>query len=222
VVLPQTIISKAFDACYMSGVNTQQLKAFEQWSPRLFLIAGTALLINFVLLVFERFAGLSTPGVVGNVLILFALTAAAVGLLGLYPQLAGQSPWLALVSAIAAGVAGVGFVLLFLWVIPARLLDQSLPPGILLVVTVAMLFVGFLLFGITSLRTAVPSRTVGFLLLAVVGILLVYLAGQAVYSGDTPAWVSPAVTGLLAVVSLALGYVHKTDTSPSDRAAPAP
>lgn len=204
----------------MTFGSTAHLGWFDRWSATAFLVAGVALLVNFVLLVFERFGGASTPGVVGNVLVLSALVAAAVGLLGLYPRLADHTPRLALVSAAAAAVAGVSFLVLFAWVVPARLLDQPLPPGVLLVGAVAVMFWGFLLFGVASLWTGVPSRTVGMLLLAVVGILLAYLGGQAVYGGDAPAWVSPAVTGLLALVTLALGYVHPTGVAPSDRAVP--
>ena len=194
----------------------------ETRSATAFLVVGGIWFVDTVLLVLERAGGMPIPDPVFPVLILSALTVSVVGLFGFYPRLANRSRWLARLGIVVTALAGVGFaVLLAWWVVANAIRAVPIPPAPLLMVTVFAVLFGFAFFGVASVWTGVPSRSVGFLLLAVVATLVGYLVSQAVYGSDPPAWVAPTLTAVLTVITLAIGYRLRTEPSPTDRAGPA-
>jgi hypothetical protein len=170
--------------------GTKRWDSFERWSATAFLTAGVLWLLDTVLLGIELFAGVSilgTPGPLNPVLYVSGVVAAIVGLLGLYPGLSGRMPRLARISAGLVVVAGAATVVLLVWFVTVTLLNRPDPPGVLLILSILVAALGLLLFGIAGVRTGVPSRAVGLLVLAIPvtlvgGLLLVYVG----YGGDSP------------------------------------
>lgn len=207
-------------------VSTQRWKSLEERRAMAFLVAGVLWLADTVLLGIELFTGVSilgTPGTVNPILYMSGLVAAIVGLLGFYPELAGRTPRLARISAVLVAVAGVAISVLLVWLVTVTLLGQPDPPGVLLILSLLVVVLGFILFGIASVQTGVPSRTVGFLVLAIPTTLFAGLVlGYVLYSGDSPDWTSPAIGVVMSLLLLAIGVLLRSEGVPTDRAEPAP
>lgn len=198
--------------------GTTRWRSLERLSPTLFLIAGGLFFLNTVHEGIARYTALFEVGFLNAVVYQSALVGMLIGLLGLYPQLVDQTPRLARLSAVVAAVAGVSTVVLLFWASITQLLNQPLPPGALLIATVALIVLGVLLFCLASLRTMVPSRPVSLLLLVFVatwigGIGAVFV----VYGGDAPDWAPVFINGTSFVILLAIGYLLRAKPTPPDR-----
>lgn len=183
-----------------------QWKSLERWSPTAFITSGVLWLGDTVLLGLAMM-DIYAHGLLNGVFILTALLTTMVGLLGFYPRLADRVPRLALATAMVGAVAAGGLVVAFVWVLGAiALAGVSTPPGVFLLLP--LLTLG--LFGVVSLWIDVPSRTVGLLLLAYLGIFVgASLASNGLQFG---------LAGLVSVIALAIGYVHHTGSARPDRA----
>lgn len=132
---------------------------------------------------------------------------AVVGLLGLYPALAGRTPRLARAAAVVAVVPVVGWLVILaatlgevVGVVPAGV--GTLPGGVL-GGHLASLLLTYVLFGVAELRANVHPRPVGVLLLVAPAIWLAMLVGAAVAPDAT---VGPfLVGGAQALVHVGLG-----------------
>lgn len=203
----------------MSRVITTHWESLEQWSATAFLIAGGLWAIDTAVNILELVLAASVPGVVFLVFISSSLLLTVVGALGFYPGLADRGSRLGLGGAVLVGVAGITILVVLGWGIIAALVNLPLPPFGLLAVIVVLLVAGMLLFGIACVRTAVPSRSVGLLALALVATWVVWLAGVAGFLGENPEW-SPAAFGVvLTVITLAIGYRLSTESVHSTRTA---
>lgn len=187
-----------------------------------FLIAGFLWLADTTLLGLELFAGLSvlgTRGPVNPILYMTGLVAAIVGLMGFYPGLARRTRRLALVSVGVIAVAGIVVPAFLMWFLVGTFLNVSgpvTPLGILMFLVVAL---GLLLFGIASVRTGVPSRAAGMLVLAIPTAIFTWLTvGIVVYGGDVPAWMAPAIGAVMTVLLFAIGTHLRTEDAATERA----
>jgi len=191
--------------------------SLETRSSTAFLVGGLLWLLDTTLLGIELFAGVSilgTPGPLNPMLYISGTIAACVGLLGFYPELVNRVPRTARASGGVVATAGAAISLLLLWFISVTILNQPDPPFALLVLGILGVALGFVLFGIAGVRTGVPSRTVGSLLLAVVATIIGWIAlGFVVYGGAPPEWTSPAVGVLMSLLLLAIGYTLHTSRS---------
>lgn len=209
----------------MSTTITGRWGSLEQLSSTAFLIAGLLWLLDTVLLGIELFTGISilgTPGTINGLLYISGTVIAIVGLLGLFPELTGRTPWLAHVSAGLLVLAGVAITIFLTWFAIVSSFNLHSPPDVFFLASMVVATLGFLLFGIAIVRTAVPSRTIGLLVLGIPatifgGILLVYVG----YGGDSPNWTSPAIGILMATFLLAIGYTLRTQPGPTNRTQPA-
>lgn len=151
-----------------------------------------------------------------------ALVATFIGLLGLYPNLTDNSPRLARAGLGILTVAGVGLIVIFAWVLVGNILQMvagmevpTKPPGIVIAATVGGYVMTVLLFGIASLRNADPSRTVGYLLLGLVGAFTIPVIAGVIWGGYPGEWMAVVVSGLQAAVIIAIGYSLRTGPSQS-------
>lgn len=196
--------------------------SIENWSGAVFLVAGGLFLINTLHEGLARYTALFEGGVLNVVVYLSALIVMLVGLLGLSPRLADWTPRLARASAVIAAIAGISTVVLLLWASSTQLLNQSLPPGILVIVTVTLIVLAIILFCIASLKTGTPLRAVGLLLLVFVATWLGVFGVVMVYGPAN--WIAIFVNGVSFIVLLAIGYLLRTKSALTDReeAKPAP
>lgn len=158
------------------------LATLERWSPRLFLAGGALFLLGAVNDGLIYFAGASNPEALSVVFLVSGLTAAMVGLVGLYPDLSDRTPNLATSGLGSVGLTVAGMVVLATMALLSLALPAlnlfgtavvplvALPTGLLLVAA-------FLLFGVAVLRTTAFPRAVGGLLLAEVVLMAFVIAG---------------------------------------------
>lgn len=194
----------------------------EQWSPTLFL-AGGAIVVAFavvegygILVAGDpaHFQDLRSAFLVGYVL-------GFVGLLGVYPSLVERTPWLARLGATCAALGAMGFsvaVLLGLsrlaGIGPSR---EALPAWLGIAVGLLPLFgflLGYLSFGVGSLRSNAHSQSFGLLLLTptVLFILIIVLS----ILGVSP-WTGPVLAGGIALTLLVIGRRLRTGVGSTEQ-----
>ena len=212
----------------MPTTGTQSWKSVEQWSPRVFLVAGVLLLGYAMLKTVSAFAGITAPSAFDVAYGTLGLLVAAFGLLGLYPRLRDIASRVSLAGVCATIVSAICSAAIVLWVVGATLQMEGYPaipedaPAwtvAALVVVFLTLALGFFLFSVASLRTAVLSRTVGFLLLVPTVAWVGLIVGNVVApSGD---YLGVLTYTPISITLLSIGYLLRGEPSPTDRAGPA-
>lgn len=192
----------------------------ERWSPTAFIAAGILFLGTAALFGLVTFTDVSHPVWLTALFGLAGLVASFVGLLGLYPGLVDRVPRLARAGLVTVAIAGIALVAFPLCLL-AKTSGIVLPtlPTVFFVIAMIATILGFLLFGVASLRTCVPSRTVGFLMLATVATFIVLFVADLMYGGS-PRWLDFAVSGVQAVLLLTIGYALPTGPIPTEREDP--
>ena len=192
-------------------------KALERWSPRLFLVAGGAWIIDTTPYALELFIDVSIPEVLNGALILIAFLLTVAGALGLYFPLAEETPILALAGTLLILVSGLTILGTFAWVIGAGFLSLSMPPVALLIMIITLNLLALFLFGLASVRTDVPSRACGVLLIALAATWIVWIAGIVGLLSSAPEWASAVLGMLFAAITLSIGAVLHIDGVPLHR-----
>lgn len=204
----------------MVNVSTSPWESLEKWSAVTFLIAGILLLIGTAAVALEWLAGmegLSESPLAFASFLGFVVT--YIGLLGLYPRLADQTPRLAR--------AATGLLLIPVLVILIDLVAVILgftPPfaGTPAIAAFLLFALGVALLGVASLLTEAPSPAVGYSLL-LFSVATFVLLGDGLLNGfPTSDPVTVGTTGLMVIAVLAIGYLLRTEPEPTDREEPAP
>jgi len=204
-----------------------RLQPLERWSAAAFLIAGV-FLIGFVvrngIIAFGDGFSETMTAALYLVFVVPAEIAAYIGLLGLYPRLSEHASRLASAGAVLVGIAVVGAIGFAAGAGSAVLAAGPPEPpavaGLFWLVTLLMTIVGFILFGIASLRARVPSRTVGLVLLVPPVTYIVMIAGMM--TGYTPEWSTFLLSAIQACAHVAIGVSLRNGDVPTDRAERAP
>ena len=203
----------------MGYVSTRVLESLEKWSAVIFLLAGVFLLVGTVVIGLQLLTG--DPDLLKNPFELspyLGFIISYFGLLGLYPRLADRIP-LARVSLLLLLVP----VIVMLIYIATALVGTELPFGEPVSFGAFILFaLGIALFGVGSYQTEVPSRAVGLSLLALSAGWFVLL-GAGLIDGF-PVWqpVAFGTAAIMTVALLAIGYLLRTGTEPTDQTEPTP
>lgn len=198
--------------------------SLENWRTAAFVVAGVLFLGNTIHEGIARYTTiLGEPTFLNFVVYVSAMIISLVGLLGFYPQLAERVPRLARLSAGVVAVAGGAMTVLLLWATASTVLNRSMPPGVLPYVLIGAIVLGFVLFGVASIRARSPSRFIGVLVLTFVAswTLGLGLAG-AIYGGDPPDWIPVFLNGASAVILLSIGYNLRTGATAGERSKPSP
>lgn len=210
---------------------TSVWRALEDRMAWIFLAAGTSFLVVAAINGLDVFTPIETQeglllsiegatGFGGAVLFFVAVMA-------LYPRLAGVAPRLArggLVLALGPGIFFVGLftvcsVLAPLLGFPS--LKAVVPSFGLITATVLVSFaIAVTIFGVACLRTAVPSRTVGGLLLVVALSWFGIVGAIVVFRYHTPVWVTFLETTLMAGSVGAIGLTLRSAVEPTGRERP--
>jgi hypothetical protein len=160
---------------------------------------------------------------VGEAFIAAGWLGGLLGLLGLYSVLADQSRWSTRAGAVFAVSGAVAFVVLAAGSLVAYFNgggvgDLPIPFVYLFPGVIAGSLLAFISFSVASLRSDLHSRTFGILLLVPALIfftnffILPFVVGDG--TGPAPPEVIGTVTGGLALVMLAIGYVLRTEDAP--------
>lgn len=193
----------------------------ERWSAAAFLIGGVIFAADTVLVASGLVPGTEPPLLtLGQAFVGASWTAAFVGLLGLYPGLAHRSRWLVRAGAIFAVVGAVTMAAMaatsfgyFAGVFAGGESGLSqvvvyFLPGVLIGCVL-----GFVSFGVASLRTDVYPRSVGVLLL-LLPLTVVFNLGTGM-AGWNPLPKLLGVVAVLSVTMLAVGYLLRTGDGPA-------
>ena len=206
------------------AVRDWLLESFEQRRSTAFLLGGLLLLVDVGPVSANIVTGVDDWLVLGQMFVGAAWTAALIGLLGLYPELADRSRWLSRAGAVFAVIGVVTFgvmsvtSLLYYVGIPSgeyEAIGSLFLPGV-----IVGSVLGFVVFGIATLRAGVPSRTVGVLLL--VPPLLVVTNIVRFVAGFQSVTITLGIVVGDALALLALGYVLRTESRPPGRTAKTP
>lgn len=154
------------------------------------------------------------------ILLAVALLAAVLGLCSLYPALSGSTPRLAGVSVAVAIPASIDVFVLTVWGI-ANAAGLGPEPSPVVATTPLLMIVGFVLFGVATVRADAYAPLVGLLLLAE-GIALVALIAIPVllFEGEAPMWGAALIEGVQGVILLCTGYFLRAETLQLDREDP--
>lgn len=211
----------------MVRFHTIRWKALEGWSPTLFLAAGGLFLVSPLAKALILIAGDPLPELAVAALAFSGLLAALGGLLGLYPDLAEQAPRHALAGSLATIIAAGVTSGVFLWLIVHQVLTATSyfatpgsPPRLAFVSLIVAMAVGFTVVGTACVRVAIPSRTVGVLLIALAVPWVVLFGAGAVYGPDIPVLLSLSTYGSVPVGLLTTGYVARRNASMTEHEMP--
>lgn len=208
----------------MTSVNDRRWESLANWSTTAFLVGGLLMVVDAAFVAANIVTGAEDFLLLGQAFVGAAWTAALVGLLGLYPGLADRSPLPARAGAVFAVIGVITFavmavaVLVYYAGIPAGEYDAIsvfFIPGVLVGSVL-----GFVAFGVASLRTDAYSRTLGVLLLVpavlVAGNILRFIVGLEAVS------ITLGIVIGDALAMLAIGYVLQSSPERIGRPDPAP
>jgi len=198
----------------MAPISTKHWKLLEAQSGTLFLVAGALVVVYAGLHGIEA----ATDMVLEPNPFEFGYVVGFLGLLGLYPTLADDNPWLARAGAVAAVLGMIGlsaFTVLHLAEL-AGVVARAGPPwlGIFIPLPLIGFVVGYLAFGVASLRTDAYARLVGLLLLAP-GIIVIVMIVQ-ILAGWTSQLQAFVISAGEAMAHLAIGVTLRTRSSATD------
>lgn len=200
------------------------LHLLERRSAGAFFLGGGLLLASPTHVVLERFLDVPLPSWVVVLFVVPGLIVSLLGLLGLYPRLAESTPRLALAGGAMAGVGVLIPLSIATWMLGGTLLTAvagqavSQPPAILFQVMAVAMALGFGCFGVATLRTPVPPRKLGYLLLSYAVPWVVVLGSTAVYGSALPGWLVLTIYGPLPFLMLTTGYTLHAHTVQTRRA----
>lgn len=204
-----------YRSIYIDGMvlgSKDRLKSLEKWRAAAFLVGGVIFVADAVLVASNVAAGTERFMTLGQAFIGAGWTAAFLGLLGLYPDLAGRSRWPARVGAVFAVVGAVTMAAMaatslgyFTGALGGELSEVAVffLPGVF-----AGIVLGFGSFGVASLRTDIYSRSVGLLFLVLV-LTFLFNLGSGI-AGFNPLTKVLGVVCVLALSTLAIGYLFRT------------
>lgn len=207
----------------MSLISKRRWESLEQRSATAFLVAAAIFVLDAILVAGVIVALGERYMTLGQVFVGAAWTAAFIGLLGLYPGLADRSRWLSRIGAVCAVVGAIVFAvmsvasLVYFAGIPDGNIESLVPlflPGVIIGSVL-----GFLLFGVASIRTDVRSDTFGILLLAPAAVVVANILTGIAGVDSTAATLVIVVAQALAHAGI--GYALRTDSGPSARRASA-
>lgn len=196
------------------SVPDRVLAPFERWSSTAFIVGGVGILGTTVTGSLQVASVVESPPWLQGGPLLFGLWFVFVGLVGFYQYPSESASRLSLGGVVTAGIAWVIWTATLLAAIGVDLTSQRsfVNPGSwgppLLTVGFVLALVSFLLYGLASVRSEQPSRTLGLLLLVPV----VAFFGQAVLliskilSGEVLSFLQLALGGVIGIALIAVGY----------------
>lgn len=203
-------------------ISTQRWESLEQISARLFLLSSGLFFFNAIYELLQRFTPyLGDTGLQNFVIHISGLVLAVVGVLGFYRRLTKQAPRLAGTSLIVVAVGTGSLLTLIISAIIMSVLNQPVPPGMPIPITVGITLLGLLLFGVTILWTPTLSPTVGGLLLGFVGIWIVGIVTMSPLISGTE-WLPVVLLVATGVFPLIIGYLTHAEGVSTDHAEPTP
>jgi len=189
-------------------------------SATLFLAGGGLLLVSATLFTVQALTPLSVEGLLTGLTGFLGILLSYVGMLGLYPWFVTRTPRLAHAGVVLVALPTTVIAVLLVWGVATHLPVGAVPApmdvlpdiGRVLVATFLLFAGGAGVFGGASLRTGIPSRTTGVLLLGFAAMWVVLLGASSVYGSTFPAWLDALTFGLMAIALLGIGQSLRAET----------
>lgn len=183
-----------------------------------FLLAGGLLAGSTILKGVEWYTHVTVPGTAIALFALPGLMGSILGLLGISHRLTARAPRLSRATVVVALIAGIAILSTYGWLLVGGLLSTTLgldvsptPPPFVLVFLVVTMGIGFGLFGVTIVYSAVPSRLIGRLMLVFAVSWFAIVAAGAVFGPAVPEWVYLLAYGSQPLVLLTTGVALRGD-----------
>lgn len=189
-----------------------------------FLAAAVLLFPFFVSNGLGAFTSAAVPRVVDGLFIASGLIASHLGLLGLVPQLAERVPRQARVGAVAVGIASVcavGMLVADVLISVPAVAVPAIASGIFWLVMGLTTILGFVLLGTATLRTSVPSRTVGVALFGPPALYSTMFVTFFAAGMTPPEWQAVVLSGGQVLAHFAIGVTLRNGSVGTDSATPA-
>lgn len=219
----------------MTNDTASRLDALSNRSSTMFTLAGILVLVGTGFFWLEDFVGptgfrmagwnqfgafstsylgIDNPEWLHGLILMIELIPALFGLLGLYLRLSERAPRAAKASAWVAGLALAMVVVNLAWSVAVGLsIAASMPPDPIALLTLVLILLGFVSFGLVSLRTEIHERTTGVLLVGYAPILM------GAFMTDN--WVSAGLGVVIAAVLIGIGYTTSPTTGADSVSDPA-
>lgn len=209
----------------MARLGSADWARLEQVAPSAFAIGGLGILGLGVAGALDQAAIVPSPGWLHAILMLGGIWFVFIGLVGFYPTVAQLAPRLSLAAVVTSALGWMALTVALVGAIVIDLTTQRTfedpgswaPP--FLVGAFVLVLLSSLGYGIVSVRTNRPSRTIGFLLFVPFAALL----GQAVLliskivAGDVLPVVQLSLAGIAGFAIIAIGVLLKIETSRTGR-----
>lgn len=210
----------------IAGERRVRWESVARWGATAFLAAGGLLLLTALLMVVSALTSTAwemLPGITGFIGLIFLY----VGVLGLYPRVADQTPRLAGTGVALIALPLVTIFVLLVWGTLGHVLSIVPVPivvipaiGAVFVATFLLFTLGTTVFGVASLRSRRLPRAVSLLLFALAGTWVVTFGASSMYGARFPAWFDALTFGVMAVVTLTIGYRLRTGSVQADQTGP--
>lgn len=194
------------------------LAALEQRSPSLYLVAGTILILFPTNTALSTYTGTSYP-IVQEIIAPAGFLIGVLGLLGLYPSIADQTPRLARAAAVLAALLAVDWSLIILknaGIMVGLIPEISALTAVTGLFAVSTMILSYALFGVAGIRTGVYQPWVRRLMLLEAAVMIhVFVILFA------PISIPLYVLEIFHVINhLGIGIVLWSEGMPTDRAEP--
>lgn len=167
----------------MVALSGNRWRTLERWSPVLFLLGGGGVITHAAVQAIEAFTAITAPP---DVFVTTGHLIALVGLLGLYPALARESPRLAAAGLVATGIGVGAWIVMtvgqFLAIAGAIESLTALFPGAFFVGVLGTTILAYTVVGSAALRAGGRPTVDGLLILSP-AVLLAVLIGKSAVAG---------------------------------------
>ena len=187
---------------------------YSRWESRLFIIAGSFMLINTALLWIRYYSNFQLSILWAAIPAIMGLASGVIGLIKLYPRASANAPLMAKAGAGFALLAGTSLSLATIWIFAVSVFGEGMPDpapqwvlGLIVIFMIAMVL-AFFSNAMAFLRHS-DQRNIGYLLtvpLAMWGIMLVVGIIKGMEAGISLDYYA---NGVIAAVFLALGVTLK-------------
>lgn len=188
--------------------------SLERWRVTAFLFGGTLMVVDAALVAATIVTGTDRFLLLGQAFVGAGWTGALLGLLGLYSGLADRSRWLSRAGAVFAVIGVVTFSVM---AVAALVYNAGIPAGEFDAISAFFIpgvllgsVLGFVSFGVASLRTGVHTRILGLLLLVPAVLVVTNLLRFA--AGNESATVTLGIVLGDALAMLAIGYLLRNES----------
>lgn len=195
--------------------RTMSIRNFSRWNSRLFMIAGSFMLINTTLLWTRYYSNYELSILWAAIPAIIGLASGVFGLFRLYPLASGNAPLVAKIGAAFALLAGASFSLAAIWIWAVSVFGEGMPEpapqGLLVLIAIFILamVLAFISNAIAFLRHS-TQRKVGYLLAVPLAMWAIMLMVGAIKGMEVGLSLDYYTNAIIAAVFLALSFTPKT------------